>query len=501
MKRQIALIVLDGWGYREDTKDNAIAKANKPTFDSIWSKYPHTILDASGLAVGLPKGQMGNSEVGHMAIGAGRTLDQDLVRIDKAISDGSYLNNSVFINLFEHIKKNNSTLHVMGLLSDGGVHSHINHLFAFLKTAKEFGIYKIAIHVFTDGRDVPPQSGASYIKKLEEELNRLGVGHIATVSGRYFAMDRDKNWDRLAKAEEAIFHGQGLTCDIYPSIYIENLYKEGKVDEQIVPIVCHDKEGNTHTIEKNDGIFIFNFRADRSRMMTYKIMEKSESLNLSLVTMTSYGDEYKCQVAYLPLKIETTLTREISEHDLKQAHVAETEKFAHATYFLNGGVELPYKGEEQILIPSRKDIATHDLAPKMMAKEIADKVIEQIEKGIDFIFVNFANPDMVGHTANVPAIIVAIEETDRELGRILNALETRGGVAVITADHGNAEINIDQVTGERHTAHTTDPVPCIITNTKGKLHGGSLIDIAPTILTLFDLPIPKTMTGKDLFDK
>ena len=498
--KQVALIVLDGWGYREDKKDNAILEANTPVFDNIWNTCPHTLLDASGLAVGLPEGQMGNSEVGHMTIGAGKPLDQDLVRIDKSILSGEISNNNYFNILFKHVKENNSTLHVMGLLSDGGVHSHINHLFAFLKIAKENNISKIAIHVFTDGRDVPPQSASSYIKKLEEFLKGLGVGFIASISGRFYAMDRDKNWDRLEKTEDVIFRDIGQVCDIEPSLFIENLYKEGKVDEHLIPIVCH-KENENRNIKINDGVFFFNFRADRARMLTSKIIEKSKELNLQFVTMTDYGDEYKVNVAFPSIKIETTLAKEISENGLTQAHIAETEKFAHATYFLNGGVETVYDGEVQIIVASRKDILTYDLAPQMSAKGVADKAIEQIEKGIDFIFINFANPDMVGHTANVEAIIEAIEETDLELGRVIESMHSRGGIVCITADHGNAEINIDQITGLKHTSHTSNPVPFIITNMKSKLHDwGTLADIAPTILGILNIKKPESMTGETLIE-
>jgi 2,3-bisphosphoglycerate-independent phosphoglycerate mutase len=500
IKKQIALIVLDGWGYREDTKDNAIAAAHKPNFDEIWAQYPHTTLDASAFAVGLPGGQMGNSEVGHMTIGAGRILDTDLVRIDKAITSGEYAKNGAFLELFDFVKNSGGTIHVMGLLSPGGVHSHMSHLFAFLKVAKEAGINKIAIHVFTDGRDVPPQSANLYIKELEENIKNIGVGNIASVSGRLYAMDRDHNWDRLSKVEEVIFEGRGIVCDIEPSAYVENLYKAGMVDEHIDPFLCLDQNGNKYIINKNDGIFFFNFRADRARMMTSRIIEREKDFNIKLVTMTDYGADYKCLVAFPPLKIDTTLAKELSLAGLTQAHITETEKFAHATYFLDGGVEKPYEGEEYILVPSRKDILTHDLAPKMMAREIADKVIEQIEKGIDFIFINFANADMVGHTANVPAIIEGVEEIDIELGRVLKVLHARGGVACITADHGNAEINVDQETGIKHTSHTTDPVPFILTNSSGTLHKGTLADITPTILQILDIKKPESMTGESLID-
>jgi len=498
--KQIALIVLDGWGYREENKNNAIIQAKTPIFDGLWSKYPHTTLEASSLAVGLPEGQMGNSEVGHMTIGAGRVLDHDLVRIDKSISNGQFSCNPAFIVLFDHVKENNSTLHLMGLLSPGGVHSHMSHLFDFLKIAKENGVRKISIHVFTDGRDVSPQSAAVYIKELENSLRDIGVGSIASISGRFYSMDRDNNWDRLSEAEKVILEGEGNVCNIDPATFVENLYKQGIVDEHIHPSIFLDKNGEKSFVRENDGIFLFNFRADRSRMLAQKILEKAASCNIRLVTMTDYGSAYKCSVAFPTLKIDSTLAKEISKSNLTQVHIAETEKFAHATYFLNGGVEELYSGEQHILIPSRKDILTHDLAPKMRAKEIADKAIEQIIIGTDLIFINFANTDMVGHTANVPAIIEATEEVDKQLGRVLDALHANDGIACITADHGNAEVNVNEETGEKHTAHTSNPVPFILTNYKGSIHNGTLADITPTIFDILNISKPDSMTGQSLID-
>lgn len=498
-KKQIALIVLDGWGYREETKDNAIKEARKPFFDSLWSNYSHTTLKASGLAVGLPLGQMGNSEVGHMTIGAGRVLDQDLVRINKAVENNELKNNEILSSLFSHVLKNDSTLHVVGLLSPGGIHSHMSHLFAFLENAKSFGIKKIAIHVITDGRDTPPQSGAGYINKLESFIAELGIGEIASVSGRLYAMDRDKRWDRLAKAEEVIFEGKGNICNIKPSVFVENLYKENKLDEQLEPFTCMNKDGATYSLNKNDGFFLFNFRADRMRMLTSKIVEKSQGENIQVATMTDYGKEFNLPIVFPPIKVGTNLGKIISENDMTQVRIAETEKFAHATYFLNCGDESIYKGEEQILVQSPMDVLTYDLAPKMSAQGVADKAIEQIEKGTDFIFINFANADMVGHTSVVPSIIIAIEEIDKELKRVVDALNLKDGVACITADHGNAEINIDPVTGLRHTSHTSSLVPFIITNTTNQLRAeGSLADVAPTILSLFGIKKPEEMTGESL---
>lgn len=496
---QSVLIVLDGWGYREDSSNNAIAKAKTPNFDKLWNTYPHTLLEASGLAVGLPEGQMGNSEIGHTTIGAGKAIDTDLVRIKKAIDSGEYYTNPAFHALFDHVKTHNSMLHVMGLLGDGGVHSHSEHLFAFLKAAKKAGINQVAIHVFTDGRDTPPQSAAGYLKELEDVLREVEIGFIATVSGRFFAMDRDNNWDRLQKVEQALFKCEGHVCEIEPSQFVQTLYKDGKLDEHLEPIVCSTPEGKGCTIEKDDAVFFFNFRADRARMLSKKMLEIAATDNIKFVSQTSYGSEFKSIVAFPSVEIETTLAKEISAAKLTQAHIAETEKFPHATYFLNGGVEKPYDGEEHILLASRKDVQTHDLAPKMRAEAIADKAIEQINKGTNFIFINFANPDMVGHTANVPAIVEAIEEVDTQLGRVIEALTARNGVAFITADHGNAEVNIDPVTGEKHTAHTINPVPAILTSqTLALKDGGSLADITPTVLDLFGLQKPSSMTGSSL---
>ena len=495
-KKTAVLIVLDGWGYREDSTHNAVAAAKKPFFDSLWKKYPTTLIEASGLAVGLPDGQMGNSEIGHTTIGAGKTIDTDLVRIAKAIKNNEFISNPAFHALFAHVKKHDSTLHVKGLVGQGGVHAHSDHLHAFLKAVKEAGITKIAIHIFTDGRDTAPQSAGNFVKEQEKVIEDLGIGFIATASGRFYAMDRDNNWDRLAKAEDAMFHGKATVIHQNKKVseVLENLYKEGIVDEHLVPMVFLDQNGKGYKVEQNDGIFFFNFRADRARMLSKKIAEKADKENLCFVTLTQYEKELKAHVAFSPVSIETTLAKEISQAGLTQAHIAETEKFPHATYFLNGGVENPYSGESHVMLASRKDVATHDLAPKMRAEGIADAAIAEIEKGTDFIFINFANPDMVGHTANVPAIVEAIEETDLQLSRVVNALEKKGGVAFITADHGNAEVNIDPVTGERHTSHTINPVPVILTQEGVRLaQGGTLANIAPTILELLGVKKPEVM--------
>ncbi len=501
-RKQSALIILDGWGYREDILHNAIAQAKTPVFDRIWKEYPHTLLEASGLAVGLPEGQMGNSEIGHTTIGAGKPIDTDLVRIAKAIANDEFKSNPAFVTIFEHVKKHNSLLHVAGLLGDGGVHAHSDHLYAFLKAAKANGIQNVAIHIFTDGRDTPPQSAARYIKDLEHVLEEIEIGFIASISGRFFAMDRDNNWDRLNKVEKVLFQCEGNIChikDTKPSEYVHALYAEGKLDEHLEPIVVKHIEDKTSAVKDNDAIFFFNFRADRARMLSKKLIEKSQANNVAFATMTSYGSEFSTLVAFPQIAIETTLAKEISAAGMTQAHIAETEKFPHATYFLNGGKEDPYDGEEHVLLASRKDVATHDLAPKMRAEAIADEAIKRIQSGTNFIFINFANPDMVGHTANVPAIVEALEEVDTQLGRVLDVLVAKGGVAFVTADHGNAEVNIDTSTGAKHTSHTTNPVPAIVTE-KGLtlLDGGTLADIAPTILAILGIGLPKQMTGRNL---
>jgi 2,3-bisphosphoglycerate-independent phosphoglycerate mutase len=500
IKKPHILIVLDGWGHRDDANDNAIAEAATPFFDHLWNTYPHAFLEASALCVGLPEGQMGNSEVGHMTIGAGKIIDTDLVRISKAIHNNEFATNPAFMTLFAHVIKHDSVLHVKGLLSTGGVHSHSSHLYAFLEAAKDAGVTKIAIHAFTDGRDTGPRSAAAYLRELEGIIDDLGIGFIATATGRFYAMDRDNNWDRLEKVENAIFHG---VCDIKhktckPSEIMEALYAEGVVDEHVEPIIFFDEEGHHYAVNDHDGIFFFNFRSDRARMLSSKIVTHAEKRDLCFVTLTEYDKTIPCLVAFPPNTIKTTLAREVSEAGFSQAHIAETEKYAHATYFLNCLQDFPNPLEEHILVESRKDVPTHDLAPKMRAKEIADKAIECIEKGTDFIFINFANADMVGHTGNVVALHIALEEVDTQLKRVTEAALAHGGVVLITADHGNAETNIHHETGEVHTAHTTNVVPVIVTTNNGTLQNGSLADVAPTMLHLMGIAQPTEMTGKIL---
>lgn len=498
--RPVVLIILDGWGHREAAEHNAIVNARTPHYDEMWRRYPHATLLASEESAGLPKGQIGNSEVGHMTIGAGTVIDTSLVRINKAAQEGRFLENAVFQKLFAHVKKNNSTLHVLGLVSPGGIHSHTDHLKAFLEAAKEAGVKNVAIHAFTDGRDTPPRSAATYLRELENKLSRLGLGRIATVTGRFYAMDRDKNWDRLKQFEDAAFRTAAvLKSSDRPSEAVERQYKQGAIDEHLKPIVFLDEHGSVQPISDNDAVFVFNFRTDRARMLVERALEYAAGKNILIGTMTEYSPKFAVEVAFPPFSIETTLAGEISKAGLSQAHIAETEKFPHATYFLNGGRQGPHEGEEHIMLQSRQDVPTHDLAPKMRAEGIADAALACVEKGTDFIFINFANADMVGHTGNVPAIVEAVEEVDTQLERVVRAVREAGGACVISADHGNAEINIDTLTGEVHTAHTLSPVPCIVTREHLALRpAGTLADLAPTVLQLMGLGKPASMTGETL---
>ena len=542
--KPLALIILDGWGHREETNNNAILQAKTPFFDMLIKTYPHTLLNASEQHVGLPAGQIGNSEIGHMTMGTGKVIDVDLVKISKAAKQGEFNTNPAFVTLFDHVKKYNSTLHVLGLVSPGGVHSHQDHLHEFLKAAKQAGLKKVAIHAFTDGRDLPPQSGAEYLKNLENFLAQLQIGFIATMHGRFYAMDRDKNWERLAKSEAAIFESKGHTHHLKkPSDVLAQSYKQGIVDEHIEPMVFLDETGKGWPISQNDGVFFFNFRPDRARQLSKKILDKKHSHNLCFVTLTKYDETFETLVAFPQTKPDTCLAAEISKAGLAQSHIAETEKYAHVTYFFNGGREELHKNEHFFLIESRRDIPTHDLAPEMRAKEIANKAIERLEAGDNFLVLNFANADMVGHTANVPAIVKAVEFVDLQLRLVIEKILLMNGTAIITADHGNAELNLDDTTGAKHTAHTTNLVPfilvtndCVVpspgfldeeslnfdnqTVVKGSLHsasdalgvgrddskiflrsGGTLADIAPTILGLLNIKQPASMTGKNLIQK
>lgn len=496
----VALIILDGWGKSDNPSNNAIFDAKTPTMDALWNKYPHAILEASAEPVGLPKNQIGNSEIGHMTIGAGRVINPSLVRINNAAQKNEFISNPAFTELFTHVTKHDSTLHIMGLISPGGIHSHRDHLYEFLKAAKSANIKNVAIHAFTDGRDVPPQSAAAYLKELEDVLDEIQIGTIATVSGRFYAMDRDKHWDRIEKAERAIAESFGKTFESQkPSEVLQKLYREGVIDEMLEPLVFIGEKKKSWPVQKNDGIFFFNYRPDRMRQLTKKMRERTAPHNVCMVTMTEYEKTIETLVAFPDEKINDSLAALLSQAGIRQAHIAETEKYAHATYFFNGGREEPFENEEHILIESRKDVQTHDQAPDMRAKEIAEKAVERIQAHDGFIVVNFANADMVGHTANVPAIRTAVETVDRELKKIVTAVAQANGVCVITSDHGNAEQNVDPQTGAKHTAHTLHPVPCILTSDDLSLRAtGTLADIAPTILDILQIAQPKSMTGKSL---
>lgn len=503
LNQKCVLIVLDGWGYRAEKKYNAIAEAATPFYDFLLHTFPHGLLEASGTAVGLPMGEMGNSEVGHMTIGAGRVLENDVVRISHAVQTGGIKENEAIQTLCEHIKKFDSTLHIQGLLSPGGVHSHEDHLFGILRFIKDTGIKKVVVHAFLDGRDTAPQSGGDSLHKLEALMEELGIGVIGTMSGRYYAMDRDNNWERVEKTDRAIFEGVGnVVKGVKATEHIQELYTQEKWDEHIEPVVFLDENGENFSVKQNDGILFFNFRADRARMISKKILDRSHLKNLCFVTLTEYDAAMECLVAFPPLFPETTLAAEISAHGFSQVHIAETEKYAHATYFLNGKKEIPHENEEFLLIESHKDVPTHDLAPEMRAKEIADATIDQMQQQRDFLFVNFANADMVGHTAHYDATKRGIESIDLQLKRIFEIAQKEKYILFITSDHGNAEVLFDEDGGFKHTAHTNNPVPYIVTAVDLKMkEKGSLIDVAPTILALYGIEKPKGMTGKNLIEQ
>lgn len=499
----LALIILDGWGEREEQKNNAIAQAKTPYFDYLRKTFGSSLLDASAHAVGLPEGQMGNSEIGHMTIGSGSILDTDLVRINKAAHNNEFETNPAFQTLFDHVKKHHSTLHIQGLVSPGGIHSHTNHLYAFLHAAKKAGLDRIALHTFTDGRDTPPKSAATYLEQLEDILDDVGIGTIVTAAGRFYAMDRDNHWDRVEKVEKMLFEGLGEKqfSHMRPSQALKMLYKKGVVDEHLEPVVFLDAKNETYPIRENDGIFFFNFRPDRARQLTQSIIKRAENKNICFVTLTEYDAKNKTLVAFPPERPSVTLADLLETNNLTQSHIAETEKYAHVTYFMNGGRELPHKQEKHILIESRRDVRTHDEAPEMKAKEIADKAIKEIQDGTDILIMNFANADMVGHTGNVNAIKIAIETIDHELSRVVKALLEKNGIAFISSDHGNAEQNFDHAIQETHTAHTLNPVPAILTLKGVALKNGTLADITPTLLDILDIQKPPTMTGTSLLIK
>ena len=504
-KKLTMLMILDGFGENENEKGNAVKLANTPNIDKLMKTCPSTDIYTSGLNVGLPEGQMGNSEVGHTNIGAGRIVYQELTRITKSIEDGDFFSIPEFVEAIENCKKNNSKLHVMGLLSDGGVHSHIRHLYAILELAKRRDFEDVYVHCFLDGRDTPPASAESYIMQLEEKIKEKGVGKIASISGRFYAMDRDKRWQRVGKAYDAIVNGIGEKATSAISA-IESSYQKEIFDEFVVPTVITNGEKPIATIENNDSVIFFNFRPDRAREITRTLVDRdfnefeTKKMNIYFVCMTPYDETMpNVQVAFKKERLKNTFGEYISNLGYTQLRIAETEKYAHVTFFFNGGEEKQYKGEDRILVPSPK-VETYDLKPEMSAIEVTDKVCEAIVKNkYNAIILNYANPDMVGHTGNLEAAIKAIETIDECVGRVVNVIEKVKGVLLITADHGNSEQMIDYKTGEPHTAHTTNPVPLILYGIEGvTLKEGKLADLAPTMLDIMNLEKPKEMTGESI---
>ena len=505
----VVLTIMDGWGHNTDPglqQYNAVALAQKSNFDRLWAHYPHTTIRTDGSFVGLPEGQMGNSEVGHLNVGAGRIVKMDVTRIDEMIASGEICADSVLNKAMEHARPRK--LHLMGLVSAGGVHSYIGHLFALLEMAQREGVEKIFVHVFTDGRDEPPQSGAGFVEQLVAKMDKLGVGRIATITGRYYAMDRDRRWERVGGAFRVMVAGEGHKATD-PVEAIRASYAAGVTDEFIEPVVLVDEQGEpVARIEDEDAVIFFNFRADRARQITMALNdpgleELPRSLapkNLHFVTMTEYDRSYPYPHVLPPHQPERILAELSVERGWRNLRTAETEKYAHVTYFFNGGREKPFQGEERTLIPSPR-VATYDLQPEMSAPAVCDVVVKGIESGeFDWIVVNFANGDMVGHTGNIEAAVKAVETVDGCLGRIYQVLKDKGGSWIITADHGNADLMVDPKTGQPHTYHTTYPVPLILVSEFGGdlRKDGSLRDIAPTMLGILGVGPPAEMTGRDL---
>ncbi len=500
------LMILDGFGENTNEKGNAIKISNTPNIDKLMKICPTTNIYTSGLNVGLPDGQMGNSEVGHTNIGAGRIVYQELTRITKSIEDGDFFSNIEFNEAIENCKKNNSNLHIMGLLSDGGVHSHIRHLYALLELAKRKGIENVYVHCFLDGRDTPPASAESYIAKLEEKMKEKEIGKIASITGRFYAMDRDKRWERVEKAYNALVNGKGEKAQTAISA-IEASYQKEIFDEFVEPTLICNGDNLVATIKENDSVIFFNFRPDRAREITRSLVDNefdgfktNKNLNLYFVCMTSYDETMpNVHVAFKPTSLKNTFGEYISSKKLTQLRIAETEKYAHVTFFFNGGEEKQYEGEDRILVPSPK-VETYDLQPEMSAYEVTNKVIKAIEsRKYNTIILNYANPDMVGHTGNLEAAVKAIETIDECVGKVVEAIEKVDGILLITADHGNAEQMIDYKTGEPHTAHTTNPVLLILFGMENvELKTGKLADLAPTMLDIMGLEKPEEMTGESI---
>ena len=508
MTTPVALIILDGWGINTSCTANAVCQARTPRLDALAADFPTTRLNASGTAVGLPDGQMGNSEVGHLNIGAGRTIYQDLTWISKSIADGEFFTNPVLRTAMAQIKAAGSRLHLMGLLSDGGVHSHNTHLYALVEMARREGLTDVCIHAFTDGRDTPPQSAINYLRELETELQRIGLGRVATVIGRYYAMDRDTRWERVESAWRAMVLGEG-TAATSGTAAIRAAYAAGETDEFVKPQVVQHAGQPIGLVRDSDGIIFFNFRADRARELTRSFTQSdfpgfprpNQPQLTTFVCLADYDETFDLPVAFPPESYPDLLGTVVSRAGLKQLRIAETEKYAHVTFFFNGGEEKPSPGEDRVLIPSPKDVATYDQKPAMSAIEVTDEVVRRVESGdYALIVLNFANPDMVGHTGVLAAAVKAMETVDACVGRVIDAVLAAGGRALITADHGNCE-QMDDGKGTPHTAHTANLVPLILVDPHRRdapLREGILADIAPTILQLLGLPQPAAMTGRSL---
>jgi 2,3-bisphosphoglycerate-independent phosphoglycerate mutase len=509
MPSGVLLVVMDGWGVSERKDANAIALARIPVFNGLMKKYPNATLGASGEDVGLPDGQMGNSEVGHLNLGAGRVVYQEYTRINRSIRNGEFQRNPVILDAMRAAGSDGRAIHLFGLVSDGGVHSHQEHLYALVRMAKGLGLSRIFVHAFMDGRDTPPKSGAGYLASLEAELSSIGAGKVATVSGRYYAMDRDNRWDRVEKAWRALVEGEGRKC-LSSSDAMKAAYGAGETDEFVVPTVITEAGRPVGSVRDGDSVLVFNFRPDRMRELTsaftrdgFSGFKRGGTPRLgAYACMTQYDEKLNLPVAFPPHNLDNLLAQVLSGRNLSQLRIAETEKYAHVTYFFNGGEEKVYPGEDRILIPSPKEVATYDLKPQMSAPEVTETLLRRISQGNhDFILVNYANADMVGHTGILKAAISAVETVDECLGRILSAATARGYRTLVTADHGNAEQMIDYKTGQPHTAHTCNPVPVILVDdsrTGGRLRKGMLADVAPTVLDLMGIPKPAEMEGSTL---
>lgn len=508
--RPLVLIILDGWGLNDERENNAIAGARIPNISGLLERYPHTSLGTSGEDVGLPEGQMGNSEVGHLNMGAGRVVYQELTRISRSIREGTFYDNPVLLETVEKAREQGGALHLMGLMSDGGVHSHISHLYALLELARDQGLEKVFVHAFLDGRDVPPANAEEYIVPLTEQMAKMELGKIATVTGRYYAMDRDKRWERVREAYRAMVEGRGFQA---PSALeaLQQAYGRGETDEFVKPTVITDAGGQpVGRIKSGDAVIFFNFRPDRAREITRAFVDEdftgferpADRPRVHFTCMTQYDKTIEAPVAFRPQVLVNTLGEVLSYRNLRQLRLAETEKYAHVTFFFNGGVEKPNRGEDRVLIPSPR-VATYDLQPEMSACGVTDTLLAKLEDDVyDVIIVNYANPDMVGHTGVIKAAIEAVEAVDGCVGRAVEAVRQAGGIAIITADHGNVEMMRDSA-GEPHTAHTTNRVPFILVSDQhvgAKLRPGRLEDVAPTMLQLLGIEQPREMTGRSLLE-